>query len=210
MAQGRLIASARGRTEPQPAPGPRSVLFVHGFMAAGPVFDPMRERVERETSLPTADFTYGMRRDFEVVARRLSERIDVLAEGGRRVSIVAHSLGGLLARWCLQELGQAPRVDRLVLMATPNAGTRSARWAPGPLGDVLLPGSAVVNRLAARRHAAAKVRHVAIVAGADMMITPPESAAAIEDAEVFWFDHLGHNELLFDDAVHDVIRRSVA
>lgn len=206
--QGRLIARARGRAEPLPDAA-RTVLFVHGFLAAGPVFDPMRAHVERALGVGTADFTYGSSREFESIAADLMRRIELLAGRTERVSIVGHSLGGLLSRWCLQELGAAPLVDRVVMLATPHAGTRSARLAFGPLGDVLRPGSQVVHRLAARRHAAANVRHVAIVAGADMMITPPESAAAIEGAEVFWFAELGHNELLFHDGVREVVSRAL-
>lgn len=209
-AQGRLIFRARGRAEPLPDTQ-RTVLFVHGFLAAGPVFDPMRARVEHDLGpgVGTVDFTYGPSREFEEIADDLRDRIELLAGRTDRVSIVCHSLGGLLSRWCLQELGAAAVVDRVVLMATPHAGTRSARLAFGPLGEVLRPGSRVIHRLAARRHAAGNVRHVAIVAGSDMMITPPASAAAIEDAEVFWFHELGHNELLFDDGVRELVTRAL-
>jgi len=207
-AQGRLILRARGRADALPE-SERTVLFVHGFLAAGAVFDPMRSHVERDLRVGTADFTYGSSREFESIAIDLMRRIELLAGRAERVSIVGHSLGGLLSRCCLQELGASALVDHVVMMATPHAGTRSARLALGPLGDVLTPGSRVLHRLAARRHAAGNVRHVAIVAGADMMITPPESAAAIEDAEVFWFRELGHNELLFDDRVRDVVSRAL-
>jgi hypothetical protein len=34
------------------------------------------------------------------------------------------------------------------------------------------------------------------------MITPPTSASALDDADVHWFDELGHNELLYDRGVY--------
>jgi pimeloyl-ACP methyl ester carboxylesterase len=175
----------------------RVVLFVHGYGAAGAVFEPMRAEVERALGLPTADFTYRSFSSFERITSDLARFVDALGPG-RRLDIVAHSLGGILARWYAQEMDGAARIDRLVTLATPHAGTASARLAPGPLRHVLLPGSVVVRRLAAGRARAAGVAHVAYVAGADLMVTPPASAAALEDARVRWFEGLGHNAMLYD------------
>jgi pimeloyl-ACP methyl ester carboxylesterase len=198
-----------------------AVVFVHGFLAAGAVFDPMRREVERRLGLPTVDFTYAPTASFEQVAERLARVVARAAElvprrspggdeHGPRVDLVGHSLGGLLARWYLQELGGARNVRRLVTLATPHGGTRTARIAPVALGRALRPDSDVVRRLKEGRHRAGAVRHVAIVAGGDLMVTPPESAAALEDAEVIWIDGLGHNEMLFDRRVHAHVVRALA
>lgn len=45
------------------------------------------------------------------------------ARGQRRV-LVGFSMGGLVARYALERLGRRPRVDDLVLLATPNHGDR--------------------------------------------------------------------------------------
>jgi triacylglycerol lipase len=183
------------------ARGGRTVLFVHGFMAAGPVFAPMRAHVERALDVATIDFTYGPMARFEDVAGRFAALADRHAARGP-IDLVGHSLGGLVARWYLQELGGARHVRRLVTLATPHAGTTAARIAPVPLARVLRPGSEVLSRLGDSRARARDVAHTAIVAGADRMITPPTSASAIDDAEVHWFDELGHNELLYDRGVY--------
>lgn len=188
--------------------GPRVVAFVHGFGAAGAVFEPLRDRVERELGLPTVDFTYRSSASFSHVSGALAAHLDRME--GAQIDLVGHSLGGLLSRWYVQELGGASRVERVVTLATPHAGTRSARLAPGPLRSALLPGSDVVRRLAAGRARAAAVTHVSLVAGADLMVTPVASAAAIEDADVRWFDGLGHNAMLFDDAVHETVLEALA
>jgi len=181
---------------------PRTVIFVHGFFAAGPVFDPMRMQVERALDVSTADFTYGPIGRFEDVAARFAAMADKHATRGP-IDLVGHSLGGLVARWYVQELGGARHTERLITLATPHAGTEAARIAPTGLGHALRPGSHVVRRLAATRHVARDVVHTAIVAGADRMITPPSSASAVEDALVHWFDQLGHNEMLFDRGVYE-------
>ncbi|MFK7992428.1 MAG: esterase/lipase family protein [Sandaracinaceae bacterium] len=202
--QGQLLLS-RPRFAVPHDEAPRVVVFVHGFGAGGAVFRPLRERVESELALPTVDFSYPSSHGFTRVAAGLAKRIERTAPRGAVLDVVGHSLGGLVARWYIQELGGAERVERLVTLATPHAGTRSARIAPGPLRRALLPGSDVVRRLDSGRARAVGVRHTALVAGSDLMVTPPASAAALPDADVRWFDELGHNAMLFDRTVHEAV-----
>jgi triacylglycerol lipase len=200
--QGQLmLMGGRHRKEPS---GERVVAFVHGYAAAGAVFDPLRSLVEERLGVETVEFTYLPTESFTTIVDRLSERLDRIAARSR-IDLVGHSLGGLISRWYLQELGGARHVDRLITLATPHAGTRSAKVALGPLRSALLPNGNVVRRLSASRAAASGVAHTALVAGADLMVSPPASAAAIEDAAVHWFDELGHNAMLYADEVHEVV-----
>lgn len=208
--QGRLMAFPKRRAAP--AEAERAVLFVHGFMAGGPVFDPMRAHVESTAPVETVSLTYGPLERFEDVAGRIAA-LAKLASHGRPTTLVGHSLGGLLARWYLQELGGAVDaggpVDRLITIASPHAGTEAARFAPGSLGAALRPGSSTIETLREGRHRASQVRHVAVVAGQDRMIQPPTSAGALHEAEVHHFDDLGHNEALFDPRILDLVARNV-
>src|SRR5690606_151104 len=60
LQQGLLIARAfiRGDAPARLEDGPRAVVFVHGFMALGPVFGPMRQAVVTATGLPALEFSY--------------------------------------------------------------------------------------------------------------------------------------------------------
>lgn len=207
--QGQLIVLGPKRSRSIRADADRVVAFVHGYGAAGAIFEPLREEVERRLGLPTIDFTYRSISTFSRITTDLAAMLDRIAEG-RRLDLVGHSLGGLLSRWYVQEMDGARHVDRIVTLATPHAGTASARIAPGPLRSVLLPGSAVVRRLAAGRARAAGIAHTALVAGADMLVSPPASAAAIENARVLWFEDLGHNAMLFDRGVHEAVIEALA
>jgi len=206
--QAKLIVQG-GRAARELGDADRVVVFVHGFLASGAVFDPMRDRIARVVSAPSVEFTYPPLGTVESIAARLTKFVARKVPRGTRVSLVGHSLGGIVARWYVQELGGQERVDRLVLLATPHAGTRGARFSPGRLGAALRPESALVRRLAERRNVARDIPHVAIVAGADMMVTPPSSAAAIDGADVIWFPSLGHNALLFDRHVHDAVANAL-
>ena len=207
--QGKLIFLGNKREAHEPKGG-RVVAFVHGWGAAGAVFEPLRRHVEHALGVTTIDFTYRSTWSFPEVTERLASVLDRLGDDGAELDLIGHSLGGLVMRWYVQEMQGAANVRRIVTLATPHAGTASARIAPGPLRSVLLPGSAVVHRLAAGRDRAAGIDHTALVAGADLMVTPPASAAALRDAQVIWFDDLGHNAMLFAPEVHDAVVQALS
>lgn len=64
-------------------------------------------------------------------AAKLVEAIDALPH--ERIDLIAHSLGGLDARYALAHLGLASRVRSLVTIGTPHRGT--------PLADLVLTGA---------------------------------------------------------------------
>lgn len=67
----------------------------------------------------------------EPLARQLSEVIDQQVEKGERFSIVGFSMGGLVARYYLQNLDGAERCSGLYTIATPHNGTYLAYLYPG-------------------------------------------------------------------------------
>jgi pimeloyl-ACP methyl ester carboxylesterase len=62
------------------------------------------------------------------ILRRLENRLRSLASRGKPVGLVGHSLGGLLLRIALERVPEL-RVHRLVMLGTPNRGSRAARLA---------------------------------------------------------------------------------
>ncbi len=68
-------------------------------------------------------FGYDWRLDNQTTAQRLSEAIE--ASGSAKVSIVAHSMGGIVAATYLQEFG-GDKIDHLITMGTPFLGAVGA------------------------------------------------------------------------------------
>ncbi|RLB53700.1 MAG: hypothetical protein DRJ42_11295, partial [Deltaproteobacteria bacterium] len=56
--------------------GERVAVFVHGYMAGGAVFDPLRARVERELGISTVDFSYGPLDSFDAVLTRFAAHVE--------------------------------------------------------------------------------------------------------------------------------------
>jgi triacylglycerol lipase len=72
------------------------------------------------------------------VARRAAQLrqalVGQLPPNGPKAVIVAHSMGGLDARYMIRELGMADRVAALLTIATPHRGSAYADWCAANLG----------------------------------------------------------------------------
>ncbi len=51
------------------------------------------------------------------------EAVGLKPDDGRRLTLLVHSLGGLVSRWLIEQLGGDQLVDHLVMCGTPNAGS---------------------------------------------------------------------------------------
>lgn len=62
----------------------------------------------------------------EELGRELEQRLSQHYEELDEIIVIGHSMGGLIARYALEELGYAEEVDRLVTFGTPHQGTKIA------------------------------------------------------------------------------------
>lgn len=65
----------------------------------------------------------------EETARQLKKdlaKAGITATGGQRLTIVAHSMGGLVSRWFIEQEGGQEMVSRLIQLGTPNGGSETA------------------------------------------------------------------------------------
>jgi pSer/pThr/pTyr-binding forkhead associated (FHA) protein len=73
------------------------------------------------------EFPWDWRLDLRVVARQLAERIacwrEQVTDAQRPITLIAHSMGCLVARYYVEKLGGKSVVNRLILMGGPHNGT---------------------------------------------------------------------------------------
>jgi len=126
--------------------------------------------------------------------------------GAKRVHVVGHSLGGVIARWYIQELGGEKHVDHCVTIGTPHHGTMAAFLGPGPAARDMRPGSEVVQRLE-KGFAKSKVMYVNLYSDLDFLIIPSSSALLPERRNVHQdlIGDLGHTSLLVSQELIDQI-----
>ena len=136
-------------------------------------------------------------KNVESLTERLVTKVDELrvTEGFDRVHLVGHSMGGIIARNYVQLRGGATKVDRCILLGSPNLGSKLAPFAVSQLGRLLMPGSDFLKRLA-QTPLPAEVTMVSIFSRHDNMVLPP-SNARLEGGTNEEIRGMGHSSLLY-------------
>ncbi|HEV2229413.1 MAG TPA: alpha/beta fold hydrolase [Steroidobacteraceae bacterium] len=116
------------------------------------------------------------------------------ASNGAPVAIVAHSMGGLVARAALRAGGPG-LVSRVVTIASPHHGTALARLFPSLPARQMRPGSSWLQALNASQEGALPVPVTSIYSVHDNLIAPPRSAV-LAGAQLHELAGLGHLSLL--------------
>lgn len=179
----------------QIAPTDDVVVLVHGFCASAGVFRPMKQHLVQTAKAKVASFTHAPGTGVERIARALAKLVARLP-ASCRVHLVGHSLGGVVARWYVQELGGHERVTQTISLGSPFGGTELARPFRFLVGADLHRASPLLARLRLRAHEH-DVPHTSIVADADAVVVPAESAV-FPRGPVLVLPGRGHNSLLFD------------
>ena len=117
----------------------RIVLLIHGLDEPGDIFHTLTPRLIEAGHRPVY-FEYPNDQGATLSADELAEALRTLCDRGvERIDIVAHSMGGLIARDVLtredlyagaappQQPEGLPRVERLIMLGTPNQGSPWAR-----------------------------------------------------------------------------------
>jgi pimeloyl-ACP methyl ester carboxylesterase len=178
------------------------VVLVHGFLATAGVFRPLRKRLEREANVRVASFSHVPGASVARIAFSLGKLIAKL-EKQARIHVVGHSLGGVVARYYVQELGGHVRVAQTIALAAPFGGAPIATRIPLFVGRDLHPRSDVLARLRAHAHVHG-VPHLSI-AGTHDRTVPHDMAHAFPQGDRITLHGRGHNTLLFDDEAARIV-----
>jgi triacylglycerol lipase len=181
----------------------RTVVLVHGYLANRATLFPLAAYLRLRGAQQVLTFGYDSTRGIERGARALQAFLRRVVRGGR-IDLIGHSLGGLVSRVYVQELGGHRRVDRCITLGTPHQGTYNAYWLWSRVGRELRPDSPLLERLRASRGRAARVQFVSIVAGSDNLVIPRIFAGYEEEIVV---GDLGHVSMLFSPTVLGLVSR---
>jgi pimeloyl-ACP methyl ester carboxylesterase len=188
---------------------PLRLVFVHGWCCNAAVWRPLLRAWRRLGGAPPEVVTLApVLGSLDEMAAHLER---CLARGGadrRPILLVAHSMGGLVARRWLQDAGQG-RGAGLLTIGTPHAGTRVARWGPGLAARQMRPGSQWLQRLPPVGGGAEATAVACVWSAVDAFVAPPASARppgarAIEVTDVGHFGLLRSPMLL--EALQEMVR----
>jgi triacylglycerol lipase len=174
LRRGVIVGDLCGGTGSGSAP----IMLVHGIADNRSVFTVLRRSLRRRGLGEVHTLNYSpFTSDVRTAAAALGRAVESLCgrTGYDRVHVIAHSLGGVIARYYVQRLGGDARVHTLVTLGAPHAGTRAARAVPLRLCRQLSPGSELMAELAGPAPGC-RTRFVAVWSDLDQVIRPPANA----------------------------------
>lgn len=104
-------------------------------------------------------------------------------------------MGGIIARNYIQLRGGASKVDQLICLGSPHAGSKLATFSVSPLGKHLIPGSVFLQRLNSSPQPE-QVTCTNIYTRKDNMVLP-NNHCLLEWAENIEVDNIGHTSLIY-------------
>jgi triacylglycerol lipase len=113
------------------------------------------------------------RAQIEELAAQLAAFAAEAVPAGERFHYIGFSMGGLIGRYYLQELGGRERMANLVTIATPHRGTYMAHSLWLPAVRQMRPESDFIYRLNRDLTALAERRFVSIWTPLDLSVVPP-------------------------------------
>lgn len=187
---------------------PRPLLLIHGIVCNRSIWRPWLERLHAEGFAPIRAVNLEpLFADIEIHARRVEQEVQALQRdsNGARVAVVAHSMGGLVARAALRSIGPEA-VSRIVTLAAPHHGTQIARWFRWRPTRQMSPDSPWLRALNAAQEGHRGIGLTSIYSLNDNLIVPARSAR-LEGSEMHELRGFGHVGLL---SSHRAIEYAVA
>lgn len=184
------------------------VLFVPGLGANGSQFLGLK-RALRPYAGWFGAFEYSSMRDLRAIARELRTTIEGSGGRFRRLMIVAHSLGGLVARIMLQAEDSPLSVQGFVSISAPLAGTWRSKFSPIPQLRGLTPDSPLITSLARTVDRLSRLEALVTIAAERDQFIKPHTSAWLEGHERVLLTGVGHAASLFDPRTREGVIRAV-
>lgn len=184
----------------------RPILFVHGIFHNKSAFFYLKQKLAskgwhhfREMDLLTS--LYGIPK----LAERVQKEVEKLKEEYQtdQIDIVAHSMGGIIARYYLQKLGGDGIAKNLVTLGTPHQGTHWSKYSLLRHIRELHPSSQLLNELNTLP-LPQKTRVVSVSGNLDVMMVP-RSTPEWEGVRHIQLQNVGHAGLLFSKRVFQIV-----
>lgn len=196
---------------------PRPVVLVHGLWDTPKLFAPL---VQRLAPRGVPCLTPALPHRFGAVSLRdLALQLDHFIHshlGVHEIDLLGFSMGGVISRIWLQDLGGASRCRRFISLGSPQEGTFTAQWIPRwPLAGIaeMKRGSDLLVHLNAEAHKLDGVDCISLYSPWDLMVIPGWRAV-LPAGEHKAIAVLTHRQLIrhpcaLDTAVSCILRQNI-
>lgn len=190
-----LFVSRREEIDPGKRDGHSPLIFVHGLGGNRGNFLLMSWYLRFSGRKRSYKIHFDHGQSLEQMSLALARFVRDVKKttGEKKVEIVAHSLGGIVALMAVRDHRLASSVKTLITLGSPHGGTYAARYANTDAIRELRPDSELIKRLNKKRWPK-EVRGVTFWSRNDVFILPPESAAVdgTEKVEATPFTHYSY------------------
>jgi triacylglycerol lipase len=158
------------------------VVFVHGYNSSGSTWNSAKA-VFRSAGYTDAElfaFTYSYNQSNATSAANLATYVTQVRNqtGAAKVDIVNHSMGGLVSRWYVKQLGGTASVNHWASLAGANHGTTVAALCSAyPSCQQMTPGSSFLSTLNSGDETPGTVKYRTWYSSCDGVINPYTSTA---------------------------------
>ncbi len=182
------------------------ILLLHGYMMRGWVLIYIKKRLEKDGWDQVYMWNYMPPfKNIPYYAEQLKEKVDDILEktGHEKIILIAHSMGGLLARYYIDFLNGKSYVEKLITLGTPHNGTQLWSFTYSSCGIDMRPGSDFLKNL---KPIPSKIKVLSIYSSFDEIVLPYQSSILKwENVKNKEFDDLGHMRLIFSPKVYEEI-----
>ncbi|MFN3386104.1 MAG: esterase/lipase family protein [Candidatus Thermochlorobacter sp.] len=184
----------------------RTAILLHGIFDTGKVFSDLSAQLRKHgfrTLAPDLVPNDGSV-SIATLAAQVKEIIEHEVEASAWLALIGFSMGGIVARYYLQELGGYQRVQRLITISSPHHGSWLAYAAEGEGIRDLRPDSHLLQRLNTHADRLLPLKPLSLWTPLDLMIVPAHSAVW-QLATNLAFNVIAHPLMLRSEAVHRTV-----
>lgn len=192
------------------------ILLIHGYFHNRSGLMVMRRALRRHGFTSVHSFSYNpLGKGIPELAACVERRVEqiLIETGARKIHLIGHSLGGLLGRYFIEQMGGADRVHSLITLGTPHNGTLIAYAGRSSAARQMRPGSQLMSAMA-RATRSKRVRYFSYYSNLDALVVPARSAilqngsgARVHNVLV---RDLGHMSLLISPELIDSIAANLS
>ncbi len=182
------------------------VILVHGWIHNRSAFMGISRTLRQHGFRHIHAFDYNpLTYDIPEVAGMLAAEVDRVLSitGASKAMIVGHSMGGVVSRYYVQQLGGEEKIDTVITLGSPHRGTYAAYLGPGAAAPQMKPRSGLMRHLEETARPSS-VRWVAVYSDLDLLILPAINAKLVHPAlraHNIKVADLGHLSLLLSGEV---------
>ncbi|UCV27118.1 esterase/lipase family protein [Ferribacterium limneticum] len=182
--------------------GSRPILLVHGYGCSRGIWWLLRRRLEAAGHTVASVSLIPPYTSLGKLVPQLNQRIEEVCAmtGSKQVTLIAHSMGGLICRSYLARHG-SDRVDRLLTLATPHQGSALARIGIGKNAREMQPGSLWLRDMASE---AVTIPFISLRNAYDNYAMPQDNQR-LPGARDVELPPVGHIAMLYDKSIANLL-----